>query len=100
MKLSQITGATLLTLGLAILPATLPASAQTDTTGTTTTDTIDATGTADNTADQATDGNYADGDWGLLGLLGLFGLFGRRSHSDEPTAYQDPATTRSTTNRF
>jgi hypothetical protein len=89
-NLSKITGTALLTLGLAILPATLPAHA-TDTTGT------NSPGTAvDNAMDDAadniadtTDRDYSDGDWGLLGLLGLFGLLGRRSRKDEPTVYQE-----------
>jgi hypothetical protein len=82
-SLSKILGVSLLTLGLAALPATLPASAQTSSSGTTT--------TVDNSGSEANiDRNYSDGDWGLLGLLGLFGLFGRRSHKDVPTAYEDP----------
>ncbi|BAY09058.1 WGxxGxxG family protein [Calothrix sp. NIES-2098] len=83
-NLSKVLGSTVLALSLAIVPTVLPASAQTTTNsdGTTTT-----TGTT--TDRPVTDGNYADGDWGLLGLLGLFGLFGRKSRRNDDTAYSN-----------
>lgn len=72
-------------LSLAVLPSTLPASAQTTTdpvapgdTGTTTTTTDD------------------DGfDWGWLGLLGLIGLAGLkgRDHDNKRTTYATDRTT-------
>lgn len=92
---SKIAGATLLTLGLAVLPAHA-----TSTTGTSTDAGTAVNNAAENTADAAadnTDRDYNDGDWGLLGLLGLFGLLGRRSRPTEPTAYQDPGVTTSRT---
>jgi hypothetical protein len=84
--LSNVVGSTVLALSLAVVPTVLPASAQTTTspdgtvTDTTTTTTTDR---------PLTDGNYADGDWGLLGLLGLFGLFGRKSRRHDDTAYSN-----------
>ncbi|MBD2203042.1 WGxxGxxG-CTERM domain-containing protein [Calothrix sp. FACHB-1219] len=80
---SKIVGTTVLALSLAIAPTVLPASAQTTTNDGTTTDTTTTTDRP------LTDGNYADGDWGLLGLLGLFGLFGRKSRRDDDTAYSN-----------
>ncbi|KAB8319399.1 hypothetical protein SD81_011020 [Tolypothrix campylonemoides VB511288] len=80
---SKILGVSALALSLATLPAVLPASAQTTTTP-------DGTVTTTNTDRSATDGNYQDGDWGLLGLLGLFGLFGRKSRkANESVAYDN-----------
>ncbi|QIR38797.1 WGxxGxxG-CTERM domain-containing protein [Tolypothrix sp. PCC 7910] len=81
LNVSKILGSTVLALSLATLPSVLPASAQT----TTNTD-----GTTTTTTDRPlTDGNYADGDWGLLGLLGLFGLFGRKSRRHDDSAYSN-----------
>ncbi|MEA5628321.1 WGxxGxxG family protein [Nostoc sp. UHCC 0251] len=83
-NVSNILGSTVLALSLATLPTVLPASAQT----TTTPDGIVTDTTTDRTL---TDGNYQDGDWGLLGLLGLFGLFGRKSRkADDNVGYRDP----------
>ncbi len=79
-NLSNIVGTTVLAMSLAIVPTVLPASAQT----TAEPEGVIVTNEADN---QLTDGNYADGDWGLLGLLGLFGLFGRKSRRHDDTAY-------------
>lgn len=82
---SKIVGTAALALSLALAPTVLPASAQTTTNDGTTTDTTTTT-----TTDRPlTDGNYADGDWGLLGLLGLFGLFGRKNRRDDDTAYSN-----------
>ncbi|GAA6616478.1 WGxxGxxG family protein [Scytonema sp. NUACC26] len=75
-KLSQVLGLSALAISLATLPTVLPASAQTSTTP-------DGTATQTSTDRPITDGNYQDGDWGLLGLLGLFGLFGRRNRKSE-----------------
>lgn len=82
-NLSKAFGTSVLVLGLATLPVTLPALAQT-----TTTTTDGTTTTVDNAA---TDRNYSDGDWGLMGLLGLFGLLGRknRKHNDTVTYDRD-----------
>ncbi|MEH2325056.1 MAG: WGxxGxxG family protein [Nostoc sp.] len=83
-NVSQIIGTTALAVSLATLPTVLPASAQTSST-------TDGTVTNITTNRSATDGNYRDGDWGLLGLLGLFGLFGRKSRkADDNVAYSDP----------
>lgn len=75
-KISQLLGISALAIGLATLPTVLPASAQTTTTP-------DGTATDTSTDRPVTDGNYQDGDWGLLGLLGLFGLLGRRNRKDD-----------------
>lgn len=80
-NVSKILGSTVLALSLATLPTVLPASAQT---------TTNPDGTTTTTTDRSlTDGNYADGDWGLLGLLGLFGLFGRKSRRHDDSAYSN-----------
>ena len=63
--LSKAMGAGIIAAGLALAPAHLPASAQTDTTG--------GTNTTTTTASADTDRDF---DWGWLGLLGLSGLLG------------------------
>jgi hypothetical protein len=72
-NLSKAIGAGILAAGLAVVPANLPASAQTDTApGTnsrTTTTTTPRSDVYNTDADR-------DFDWGWLGLLGLSGLFG------------------------
>ncbi len=69
--LSKAIGAGIIAAGLALVPAHLPASAQTDTTGGTNNTTTTTTG-----SDVATADADRDFDWGWLGLLGLSGLFG------------------------
>ncbi|MEG4346716.1 WGxxGxxG family protein [Microcoleus sp. A003_D6] len=69
--LSKAIGAGIIAAGLAIVPAHLPASAQTDT----------APGTNSTTTTTPRSDVYSaetdrDFDWGWLGLLGLSGLFG------------------------
>lgn len=85
-NLSKFIGAGVLTLSMAVLPLTLPASAQTDSTAPNTT-------TGDTTTTTTTQGTDATGDrdfdWGWLGLLGLAGLAGLAKRS-EPARYQDP----------
>lgn len=89
--LSKAIGAGVLTLSMAVMPLTLPASAQNnspDGTGNTapntTVDTAPTTGVADTTDDDG-----FDWDWlGLLGLIGLAGLAGKKRQ--EPTRYRDP----------
>ena len=113
-SVTKIAGATLLTLGLAVMPATLPAGATTNSpadnagqamgeaandAGQAADNAVDNTGAAvDNAVDENTDNNFSDGDWGLLGLLGLFGLLGRRKR--EASTYEDPAVRTTTTNRY
>jgi len=70
--LSKAIGAGIIAAGLALAPAHLPASAQTDTTGGTTNGTNSTTTTTG--SDVASADN--DIDWGWLGLLGLSGLLG------------------------
>jgi len=83
-KLSKLVGVTALSLGLAVLPATIAsATTTTDTTGTsTTTDTR-----------TAVDNNDDGFDWGWLGLLGLLGLAGLTRKQEEPTRYREPEVT-------
>jgi MYXO-CTERM domain-containing protein len=69
--LSKAIGAGIIAAGLALAPAHLPASAQTDTTGGTNNTTTTTTG-----SDVASADADRDFDWGWLGLLGLSGLFG------------------------
>ncbi len=82
-SLVNLMGGSLLALSLAILPSTLPASAQTNTT-----DPV-APGTVTTTADDN------DGfDWGWLGLLGLIGLAGLKGRDRDTTpSYSDRTTT-------
>ncbi len=83
-NLSKIAGVGILTLSTAILPATMPASAQTTTTPGTGTETV-RPGETYYERDQGF-------DWGWLGLIGLAGLFGLagKNRRQEPTAYRDP----------
>ena len=70
--LSKAIGAGIIAAGLALAPAHLPASAQTDTTGGTNSTTTTTTPGSD-VAGAETDRDF---DWGWLGLLGLSGLLG------------------------
>ncbi|MBD1828343.1 WGxxGxxG-CTERM domain-containing protein [Microcoleus vaginatus GB1-A2] len=71
--LSKAIGAGIIAAGLAIAPAHLPASAQTDTTGGTNNTTTTTTTPGSDVATAETDRDF---DWGWLGLLGLSGLLG------------------------
>lgn len=89
---SKIVGAGVLTLSMAILPLTLPVSAQ-ESPGTGTTETAPST-TGDNMQSQGTESvetGDRDFDWGWLGLIGLAGLAGLARKREEPTRYRDPA---------
>ncbi|MEG4250027.1 WGxxGxxG family protein [Microcoleus sp. AT3-A2] len=70
--LSKAIGAGIIAAGLAIAPAHLPASAQTDTTP----GTNNTTTTTTPRSDVYTAETDRDFDWGWLGLLGLSGLLG------------------------
>ena len=74
--LSKAIGAGIIAAGLAIAPAHLPASAQTDTTGGTTSGTNSTTTTTTPRSDVYNAETDRDFDWGWLGLLGLSGLLG------------------------
>jgi MYXO-CTERM domain-containing protein len=94
-KLTTAIGASIIGLSLAIMPLTLPASAQTN-------NTDPGTGTTpgNTTTDTTTYRGDNDFDWGwlgLLGLLGLSGLAGRRR--EEPSRYRDPNAVGSSTYR-
>lgn len=78
-NLSKVVGASVLSLGLAILPLTLPASAQAP----------DTTTTSPDTTVENAEGGDRDFDWGWLGLIGLAGLAGLAKRS-EPKVYRDP----------
>ena len=73
--LSKAIGAGIIAAGLALAPAHLPASAQTDTTGGTTGGTNNTTTTTTGSDVPSADADR-DFDWGWLGLLGLSGLLG------------------------
>jgi len=74
-NLSKVIGAGVLTLSMAIVPLTLPASAQLLEPG------VEREGIYE-TED--------DFDWGWLGLIGLFGLAGLGGRKrQEPTAYRE-----------
>lgn len=89
-NLTKIVGASVLTLGMTILPLTIPAQAQTTTDPTVTNTSIPNTGVYE-------DRGFDWGWLGLLGLLGLAGLAGKKHH--EPTRYNDPNVVGSTTYR-
>ncbi len=79
---SKIISLGILSLSLAALPLTVPASAQ----------------NAPTTRNITTAPNTIDSNWGwlgLLGLIGLAGLAGARKH-EEPTRYRDPNVTTET----
>ncbi|NJM59708.1 MAG: WGxxGxxG-CTERM domain-containing protein [Oscillatoriales cyanobacterium RU_3_3] len=104
-NLSKAIGAGVIAAGLAILPANLPASAQTNTApGTNSTDTTTTTTTPRSDVYNAeTDRDF---DWGWLGLLGLSGLLGLIPRKrEEPVRYtttntgdRDPRFARTTVN--
>ncbi|AFZ32056.1 hypothetical protein Glo7428_3587 [Gloeocapsa sp. PCC 7428] len=92
-QLSKIFGASVLGLSLAVLPSTLPVSAQTTNTAPGTTDTTTTTAPTTTTTTETNDGF----DWGWLGLIGLAGLAGLAGRKSEPTRYREPDTVGTTT---
>lgn len=106
-KLFAWLGTGALALSLAILPSTLPASAQTVADPIAPTDTATNGDTLNNgtngdrvtTDDNNRDDNGFDWGWlGLLGLVGLAGLKGRDRDYDTRTNYVAPTTTTSANN--
>ncbi len=89
-NLSKILSASVLSLGMTILPLTIPAQAQTTTDPTINNPNVPNTGVYE-------DRGFDWGWLGLLGLLGLAGLAGRKRQ--EPTRYNDPNVVGSTTYR-
>ncbi|HLO52455.1 MAG TPA: WGxxGxxG family protein [Kamptonema sp.] len=87
--LSKVIGASVMAAGLVILPATLPASAQSSTSPTTT-DSTDTTTTTPRADVYNTD---RDVDWGWLGLLGLTGLLGLIPRKREETVHYNSTST-------
>ncbi len=97
LNLSKIAGASLLAASIAILPLSLPASAQTNTQPNTTTE--DKTSpTFDTTPFQETKND--NNNWGWLGLLGLIGLANLFRKPKEPVRYSDPNATTGSTPRY
>lgn len=86
--LSKAIGAGIIAAGLAIVPASLPASAQTNTAPGT-----DTTTTTTPRADVYNADADRDFDWGWLGLLGLSGLFGLMPRKREETVRYNTTTT-------
>jgi len=84
----QVVGAGILASGIAIVPLTMPAFAQSSSSPSTNTT---SSGT-DNAPRQAADNRDNGGsNWGLLGLIGLAGLAGlAKGKRSEPVAYRDP----------
>jgi hypothetical protein len=82
-------GACILATSVAIVPMTLPASAQTTTTPRT------GTGSTTGVTTERTYENNNDdrGLWGLAGLAGLFGLLGsKKRHDDSRSEMRDDTT--------
>lgn len=99
-KLSAIAGASVLAASLAVMPLSLPVSAQTDSTAPTTTQTSPESNapTIDTTPFQETKND--NNNWGWLGLLGLIGL-ANLFRKPKTVAYDDPSTVnRTTTTRY
>ncbi|MES1023760.1 WGxxGxxG family protein [Gloeocapsa sp. BRSZ] len=93
-QLSKVFGASVLGLSLAVLPSTLPVSAQTTNTAPGTTGTTTTTAPTTTTTTETNDGF----DWGWLGLIGLAGLAGLAGgRKSEPTRYREPDTVGTTT---
>lgn len=88
-QLTTAISASVIGLSMAILPMTVPVSAQT------TTD--PNVNTVPDTTTYRGDNDFDWGWLGLLGLLGLAGLAGRRR--EEPTRYRDPNAVGSTGSR-
>lgn len=76
--LPKMVGASVLTIGLALMPLTLPATAQ---------NSVDENTTAPGER-VATEEGDRDFDWGWLGLLGLIGLAGLKKQ--DSTEYRNP----------
>lgn len=91
-SLSKVVSAGALSLGLAVAPLAIPASAQ----DATTTDPVIDAPVPDAQDFQEVDRGF---DWGWLGLLGLIGLAGLAGKREEPTRYREPEVTSRTTYR-
>lgn len=97
--LSKVVGAGVLSLSLAMMPLTQPASAQTNTgSGSDNTTTVDSTSRGGTSG--ATDNRNDGFDWGWLGLLGLIGLAGLARKREEPARYREPDEASRTTTRY
>ncbi|WP_009632291.1 WGxxGxxG family protein [Synechocystis sp. PCC 7509] len=88
-NLSNLIGASAIGLSLAVLPLSLPVSAQTETAPGTTT-APDTTTTAPIDGTNNVEQGDRDFDWGWLGLIGLAGLAGLSGKKETVTAYRDP----------
>lgn len=95
--LSKVLGASALAASIAILPLSLPASAQTDTQSSPTTENTTSP-TFDTTPFQETKNDH--NNWGWLGLLGLIGLANLFRKPKEPVRYTEPDTTPGSTPRY
>lgn len=99
---SKVVGVSIIAASVAIMPLSLPASAQTDTQPTTTTPntTIEdkTSPTVDTTPFQESE-NDRNPNFGWLGLLGLIGL-ANLFRKPKTTVYSEPDVTTRTTNRY
>lgn len=95
-KLSKVVGASIVAATLAVMPLSLPASAQTDSAPTTTQISPESNApTIDTTPFQETRND--NNNWGWLGLLGLIGLANFLRKPKHTVAYRDPDPASSTT---
>lgn len=99
-KLTKVVGASVVAASLAVMPLSLPASAQTDTAPTTTQTSPESNApTVDTTPFQETRND--NNNWGWLGLLGLIGLANFFRKPKHTTVYADPdPANRTTTTRY
>lgn len=79
-NLPKVIGASIVAVGLTLMPLTLPATAQNSPNSNT-------MAQAETAPDQEGDRDF---DWGWLGLLGLAGLAGLRKKQEPSTQYRDP----------
>lgn len=87
--LSKVIGASVMAAGLVILPATLPASAQSNTSPNTDSTTTTTTTPRADVYDADIDNDF---DWGWLGLLGLTGLLGLIPRKQQETVHYNSTT--------
>lgn len=99
---SKVAGASIIAASIAIMPLSLPASAQTDTQPTTTTPnttTEDQTSPTIDTTPFQESNNDRSPNFGWLGLLGLIGL-ANLFRKPKQTAYSEADVTTRSTNRY
>ena len=99
---SKVAGASIIAASIAIMPLSIPTSAQTDTQPTTTTPNTtieDKTSPTIDTTPFQESNNDRNPNYGWLGLLGLIGL-ANLFRKPKPTVYSEPDVTTRPTNRY